>query len=231
MAPLIAAAALYATPTKADLITQYAPDYDITPGRVELSVELENNDDGAVYNSYDLPLFYSLSLSLWNLPQNQANYATIDDMTGDWSLTIRPNPIGEVNEGWLTTQGNYSPVAIENVGGIPGVTYENWEATQQNPNQDMMALTLSIPTSQLDGNNNGWSSTDSGDYTINMNTSPTPGMGIGRAGLDSWAAQGYEYNVNIVPEPNTIALLGLGAAALLAARNRRKKEELLNDNP
>jgi len=88
----------------------------------------------------------------------------------------------------------------------------------------MMALTLSIPTSQLDGNNNGWSSTDSGDYTINMNTSPTPGMGIGHS-VDAfpYPAQGYEYNVNIVPEPNTIALLGLWAAALLAARNRRKK--------
>jgi len=90
----------------------------------------------------------------------------------------------------------------------------------------MMALTLSIPTSQLDGNNNGWSSTDSGDYTIGMNTSPTPGMGIGHeGGINglSFPAQGYEYNVSIIPEPNTIALLGLGAAALLAARNRRKK--------
>jgi len=121
---------MYATPAKADIITQYSPDYNITPGRVELDIELENNDGGAIYDSYDLSLFHSLSLSLWNLPQNQVTYASIDAMTGDWSLSIRPNPVGEVNTGWSTTPGNYSSVAIENIGGDIDDFYDGWYSTQ-----------------------------------------------------------------------------------------------------
>ncbi len=67
----------------------------------------------------------------------------------DWGLTIRQRPIGEVYDGWHVTPGDYNPARIENVG-IEGFV-QVWLATQQNPNQDMMALTLSIPTSQLDG--------------------------------------------------------------------------------
>jgi hypothetical protein len=217
LAPLVAAAAL-TVPAKASVIDQYSPDYTISPGRVELPIEITNNDNGAVYNSFDLVLFNTLANGLYGLSHNQANYTSIEDMTSEWVLSIRPNPIGEVNNKWFVDTSSYDPAEIYH----SGLGYEQWQASQQNQNQDMMALALSIPLSQLDGNANGWSGTDPQDYFITMNTTPTPGMGVGREGITSYNAQGYEYNVNIVPEPSTIGLMLLGLAALYGSK---RKEE------
>ena len=182
-------------PAWANQIVQYGPDYEITAGRVTIPIEISNNDNGAIYNSYDLSLFHSLAVALFALPQNQTNFASIEEMTATWQLGIRPDPIGEVNADWNATTGDFNPVSINNVGGIPGLDYEQWLATQQDPNQDMMALALTIPLSQLDGNGNGFSLSDPWDYHVTTNSVPTADMGVGRNGGAEWAAQGYEYGV------------------------------------
>ena len=173
-------------------IVQYEPDYVANPGTVTIPIEITNNDNGAVYNSYDLSLFNSLVVAIYALPRNQTNFASVTEMTATWQLEILPSPAGEVNEGWSTT-GNYNPLAISN-NGIDGF-YEPWLATQQTPDQDMMALNLYIPLAQLDGNGNGFSLSDAWDYHITTNGVPMADMGVGHSGVFSYSAQGYEYGV------------------------------------
>ena len=183
-------------PAWANQIVQYAPDYVANPGVVTIPIEITNNDNGAIYNSYDLSLFGSLVASIYALPRNQANYASVEEMTATWQLEILPSPVGEVNTGWNATTGDYNPVAIGNIGGIPGLDYEQWLATQQNPNQDEMALNLYIPVSQLDGDGDGWSLADGMDYHLTTNSVPSADMGVGRVDqFTEYPAQGYEYGV------------------------------------
>ena len=132
-------------------IVQYEPDYTSAPGSVLLITDLINDDEDSVYNSYDLYVFRSLGEQLWALPHNQGTYSNLEALMADWTLSIRADPEGEVNSGWYVTTGDYNPAVIENVGGIPNVTYQSWLSTQENPNQDTMRLILFVPTSQLDG--------------------------------------------------------------------------------
>ena len=190
----------------ANQIVQYEPDYN-NASVVRMPVELVNNDNGAIYNSYDLSLFHSLATALYALPQNQTNYASIDEMTGAWNFAIRLDPVGEVNAGWNANVGNYYPISIVNIDGDINIDYDGWYATQQNPNQDMMSVVLAIPVTQLDGNGNGFSLSDPWDYHVTTNSVPTADMGVGHEGGINglyWSAQGYEYGVVLNgPEPAT----------------------------
>ena len=192
---LLAAVLGAVAPAKAGVITQYGADYVANPGTATLPVELINNDNGAIYNSYDLSLFYSLATILFNLPQNQAAYSSLEDMVGDWYFAIYPNPVGEVNMGWNANTGNFSPVSINNIDGDINIDYDGWYATQQNENQDTMAVQLQIPLSQLDGDGDGYSLTDGMDYHVTTNSVPSADMGVGYWGINQLTAQGYEYGV------------------------------------
>ena len=180
----------------ANQIVQYEPDYVVGPGYVTILLKITNNDSGAIYNSYDLYLFHSLAGKVWALPHNQTNYNSIEDLLGTWVVSIRPDPEGEVNAGWNATTGNYNPVSIGNIDGDINIDYDGWYATQQNENRDMLAVILFIPTSQLDGDGNGFSLTDGMDYHLTTNSVPTAEMGVGRYdAFNEWSAQGYEYGV------------------------------------
>lgn len=185
----------------ANQIFQYPPNYEISEGRVELPIELINDDNGAVYNSYDLYLFQSLGDLLWNLPHNQTNYVDADALRADWVVSVRPDPVGEVNAGWAPNTTSYSPVSFNH--GPHG--YDIWLATPQNPNQDMLSLVLSIPSSQLDSNGNGFSPDDPEDYLIALSASATTNMGVGRqqGGFPDRSTSAPEYLV--VPWPRGLA--------------------------
>ena len=204
-------------PAWANQIVQYAPDYVANPGVVTIPIEITNNDNGAIYNSYDLSLFGSLVASIYALPRNQTAYASVEEMTATWQLEILPSPVGEVNDKWNPDASSYNPVLLTH----SGLGYDEWLATPQNPNQDEMALNLYIPTSQLDGNGNGFSLTDAWDYHLTTNSVPTADMGVGHAGFgNDFSALGYEYGVvlNGGPEPATgrvvMAAMELGLPVL-----------------
>lgn len=161
-----------------------------------MPIELTNNDDGAIYDTYDLYVLSAVGDLLWNLPHNQTNYASADALRADWSLGIRPDPVGEVNAGWNANTVSFSPVVIWNAGGDINVDYDGWHATAQNPNQDTMALVLSIPVSKLDGNGNGYSTDDPVDWRVVLTTNAVPGAGVGRAGFgNDFSAPGLGYGV------------------------------------
>ncbi len=161
---------------------------------MELNVGLTNDDNGAIYHSYDLYLFHSLGDALYALPHNATNYASADDLRAHFYLNIRPIPDGEVVAGWYSQINAYNPVQIINVGGIFNVTYAGWYATQQNPAQDTMRLLLQVPKSQLDANGDG--TNDLHDYSIELADAPTEGMGVGYWGANPFPAPGRQYLVS-----------------------------------
>lgn len=132
ISPTIAATLLvalaFAQPARGQIVQLYEP-ADLGD-RVRLAVEVTNNNPGAVYNSAEVNflqnLFYNPSPeidSLWELPQNQTTYTTFSNMMG---------AIGDlaINDllGWGTANNNDGSFDATNIGGIPNLTYTEWDS-------------------------------------------------------------------------------------------------------
>jgi prepilin-type processing-associated H-X9-DG protein len=178
-------------------ITQYAPLNVPSENEKKINFKMTNDDNGAIYDSYDFNAFTNVILQLWALPQNQTNYNSISEMLDDWRVTIRSEPTGEVSGGWNGSFDSQGKLFLNSVGGIIDVTYDGWYAEQQNPNQNDMFVTVSVPDSLLDSNSNGWSMADSNDYTIVLSDNVETNMGIASAGdgLNYWYADGHSYEL------------------------------------
>jgi len=180
-------------PAFANTITQYTCQYNTGTGKAVLDLELLNNDNGAVYDSYDLTICSNLATRLWQQPRNQILYSNKTEMVADWNATIRDPPTGEVEDGW-SHDGNYDDLEFTHIPRIPNLSYDQWDATSQNPGQDMMFLTLGIPLTQLDGNGDGWRADDPSDWEI-VPGNESANVGIGHEGPFSWNASVRPYSI------------------------------------
>jgi hypothetical protein len=171
------------------------------------------------------------------------------DLCANWSvsaLTLSPNTIGDPNPFWYSPSGGPGAIGnktmdanmyVEPVGSLPGqtVTFTG----------NVLANTLFGQVNQL---GNGWTSVAfikdfasdysssvsvtaplvNGVFSISLNSINDPARhiqyGFETIGPDVWITDVGQYGsiqIEAVPEPSTIALAGLGAAALLAIRRRQ----------
>jgi len=178
----------------ANSIHHYDPIYDTGVNQnVRLYVDLTNDDSGAIYDSYETTVFSNLVAMLWAIPANQAAYSNQTEMLDDWNLGISPG--GDISTGWQH-DSNLLNLEITNVGGIPGITYDQWTSDSDS---DMMRLGLTIPLSQLDGDGDGWAADDPMDYQITFGQSVS-NCGVAHDGIDTFYASAEPYEVALNPQ-------------------------------
>ena len=190
------------------IILQDPIDHDYHPTEVELDIHLTNNDNGAVYDSGEVNAFQGLAGELYALPANQSTYASLSDLVADWNVSIRGPPTGEVSSGWFDTMN--ADASIDLAHGPFG--YDTWGATQQTPNLDTMALTISIPKDQLELDGvPGYNPATDARVVKGVDSRPDAFVGL----PDGAMAPGNNYHV--VPEPTGLALMAT-VGAVVGAR-------------
>jgi hypothetical protein len=190
-------------------------------------------------------------MNVFEIPQNGGGYVfgsgwgTVD-LCATWAgpmLTLSPNTIGDPNPFWYTPAGGLGSVGNKimdanmyvELGSLPGqtVTFDG----------QVLANTL---FGKVDANGNGWTSVAfikdfAPDYSSFVQTTVplTPGMfsislltindparhvqyGFETIGPDVWITDvGPFGSIQIIPEPSSLALLGLGMLGALVWRRRQ----------
>jgi len=211
LAPAVALGS-YLLPNHSDgaLMTQYDPNIPEGSDYVFLNQRLINNDTGAIYDSGNLSsgILGDLGNQLLGLTANQ-HYGTIENLMSDWNVTIRSPPTGDVYDGWNKDVNTDGSVDFNHISGIPGLSYDQWSST---PGANTMALTVRIPLSQLElDGQSGYNPLT--DARIELGTQTVPGAFTANTGSP---AEGVNYNV--IPEPATMTMIGIGCIAALAYR-------------
>ncbi|NCC93549.1 MAG: hypothetical protein EOM10_09750 [Opitutae bacterium] len=162
-----------------------------SPNNIIGTVQIINDNPGAVYDSYLVKL-EDLANQIWsNNPALHGTYSSAADLVANGVFSYGIDQNSEVANGWafetqIKTNGD---VRLSNVGGIPGLDYDMWYATQQNPAQDTQRGTLSVAKTFLDLDGDGWTTND---LRIGNDTNQVVVGGVG------------EDNFN-TPYPDTIA--------------------------
>ena len=190
---------------------------------VKLNLNITNDDPGAIYDSARLSpaLFGDLADALYRLPANRDAYAGIGDLIGEWNVSVRATPTGEVYNGWNNTLNPDGSIDLS----YSGRGADQWLSTSADHEWDTMALTVSIPKSQLelDGVGGYNPATDS---RILLTDNTVEEVFVADTGTP---AQAFEYDVHPIPEPATgLTLVGGIVAAAAGHRVRRGYRSLAN---
>ena len=200
----------------------------MTPTHFSYETELNelytNDDANAIYSTGIISSFSQLDDELWDLPHNQSQYLSKWDMMQGWDIDIIASS-SDVGKGWNYVLNTDGTIELSNIGGRPGLSFDQWLSTAVDPDQDMMAMTYRIPGQQTDTNLDGILDYSTGDAQIGLGDVVSDAF-VGRdnnALTPDWPAQGFEYNVNVVPVPGTgaLTLAGLG---IIAAYNTSKQK-------
>jgi hypothetical protein len=159
--------------------------------------DLNGSDQGQNFHGADLGVFAELGSLYLNSQLNA--WANGDDYYIDTSFALyyRVYETGDTPPGWSSSQS----VSISNTGG------DNWQAYTPGVNL-------------IDGLTAGFYSVDVFAYKIHYFDSGNQSWEerIWRDGVDN---QAYTAEFQVIPEPATLGLLGLGLAAIAGFRRRR----------
>ncbi len=215
MVVVMAAAAV--TPTNA--ATMAVSPIQSNTNEYVLDLSFTNNDNGVVYNSASTNVFTSLAQDIYALGNSTSS--SVSEMVNDeWGIQIRN--LGEVDNGWSAQTVGLGAVDFTNNGLIPNVTYDTWQNTATNSNQDTMALRITVPNYLLDTDGTaGYNPLT--DHTIGINPIDQPNMFTGTNG-PSYSTAGPEYQLNTVPEPTRGVYILIGILWGLGYRKRKNRE-------
>jgi len=123
---------------------------------IDLNMDIINNNNGTTYDYGDMNIDDILSDVAEKIILHNTDYSTNtkEEVFAEWGFGVRGPPSGEVSSGWDSNL-NSDTLEIRNIGGIPGMDYDEWKSTNEDPLTDTMALTISIPKSQLDYDHDG----------------------------------------------------------------------------
>lgn len=198
------------------VMTQYSP--VVQSATIALDIGITNNDPSAIYNSATLNLDALCGDVADIVIARNAAYTgfTRNAVLQEWGISIlQPSAGGEVSTGWNRTLDANGVLQLTKQG---GKTDDTWYSTIDNPSQDLMALTVSIPKSQLDFNGNGLF--DAASEAVYLSALPVSDAFTGEHdSLNHYSATGTSYGV--IPEPATAGLLAVGVVLALALKKLR----------
>ena len=207
----LAMLASYAVPMKADASLIRDVEFNQNGGGSLATLYLQNNDSGVTYDSAELKFDELLDGVAESVKANNSLYTskTLDEIKSEWNFGLDPSA-GDIYTGWSTAL-NGSVLNFTNIGGIPNLTYDTWTDLLNN---NEAALTVDFKD-QLDFNHNG-------QYDSALEQLSWTGVNVEDA-FTGYDGGGLDYSsdanaLNIVPEPVTIGLMGLGGVLALAAR-------------
>ena len=194
-----------------------------------LAFSFTNDDNLVVYNTASTDLISHLAQEIYDLG-NSAEASAQDMVTDEWGISIQSTAPGEVYNGWSAAVDASAGINLTNNGIIPDGTYDVWRDTNTNSIRDTMALRVTIPNSLLERNGtpgyqwDGDANNPNNDYAIKLSEVPHPDMFVGELNaFNQYSASSSRYElIQIVPEPGSAALLGLGGGLALLRRNRKR---------
>ena len=203
-------------------INQYEP-VEVSEN-IRLSMDIINNNNGTTYNSAEMDIAAILSDVAEKVIEYNTDYETNtkEEIFAEWGFDIRGPPSGEVANGW-DTDLNSDTLDFWHIGGIPGISWDEWKSTNEDPFADTMALTISIPKSQLDFNDNGFSNEYEGITLTEVvkNDAFTAIM----PSETQIKTDMFAYKANI-PEPSLMGLAMIGILGLKMLRGYIGKKRL-----
>jgi hypothetical protein len=184
---------------------------DLSPDYIEKDVKIENDVEGAIFNSGLANFSIPLAEGLLDLPVNQG--LSVADLVKDWNVTIRSGTTGDVYTGWGAEFQNNGSLSIAN-------NEFDWDTWAKD---NFVYLTIQVPKSQLEYDGiPGYDPLTDASIVLSSQTMPNAFIGYSQNMLDSWSAEGQFYQVQI-PEPRTYAFLfGLVVLGMGLRRRLRK---------
>lgn len=185
---------------------------DLSPDYIEKDVKIENNVEGAIFNSGLANFSIPLAEGMLDLPVNQG--LSVADLVKDWNVTIRAPTTGDVYTGWGAEFQNNGSLSITRG---QGANVDTWAK------DNFVYLTIRVPKSQLEYDGiPGYNPLTDASIVLSSQTMPNAFIGYSQNMLDSWSAEGQFYQVQI-PEPRTYAFLfGLVVLGMGLRRRLRK---------
>ncbi len=199
-----------ATPMMADASSVRDVEAFQAAGQSDATFYLQNNDNGVTYDSAELKFDELLTPIAQAVKDRNSDYAnaSLSEIMAEWTFGIQE--AGSVNNGWSAAL-NGSVLDLSHLEGREGDDYTVWSDLL---NQNEAALTVDFKD-QLDFNHNG-----SYDSLTEKLTWDGPLVTDAFTGYD---AIGNDFSsdanaVNVIPEPVTLGLMGLGGLLAIAAR-------------
>ena len=196
------------------IMTQYDPSQD--DNGAEMDILLTNNDPSTTYDSAELSLEAITGNVADGIIANNPSYAssTRAQVMSEWGASIS----GEVSSGWTAAKDANGFLQLTH----SGQNYTPWISSEQHSGAyDLMALTLNVPKSQLDFNQNGVFDPATESIYKTTETVPSAFVGTTTTGFDI-ATQGQSYGV--IPEPAALGLILVGSGLMLGAKRLLTKK-------
>ncbi|ARN57702.1 PEP-CTERM sorting domain-containing protein [Sedimentisphaera salicampi] len=182
-----------------------------------IDLKFTNNDPGAIYNSASVSneILGDLAEQLVSLSSNSGK--TVEDALNEFELTVRSPPTGEVYNGWDVSKDSQGGLSLNHNAGWAGFDYDEW--TSDSATNDL-ALTVSVPTSLLETDGiEGYDPETDARIVLGDTAVQNAFVGVYNHN-NQWSSSMNQYEV--VPEPMTALMFGVGALGVMAKRAGNK---------
>lgn len=216
IAPLALGAATLAAPQKANADVMWNWNNTSANNNSIVTLSAENNNNGAVYNSYTWNLMDFVFTPIYNANLRMQNaYGSAQEMAeSETSVALLDAPDSEVFLNWnLSLQPSGSALSTHGPGNIDD-NYHGWYSDSA---QNQQAIQLALSANMLDTTGDGIKDLNYGQNIL-QNPNQQVLLGEGYDSGNSIIAQDFGDSINVAPEPHTLAFLVMGGEMIISVQ-------------